>query len=182
MHLITGRLLIRDIEESDFPGLHAFRSDPEAVYFMDFGPETSEQTQSWIVATIAHNLSQPRFSHNCSIILRSTEEVIGWIGIGRPSRAELGDYDFGYGLARGYWGNGYTTEAVKAVLAYAFTELNAQTIFAECYATNIASARVLEKAGMHCVGRFSVENTSIPDKVELMRFVVQSSVDPKRTP
>ena len=174
MHVITDRLLIRDIEEADFAGLHAFRSDPQAVAFMDFGPDSPEQTRDWITGTIPHNRRQPRLSHNCSIILRSTGEVMGWIGIGQSSRTELGDHDFGYGLARAYWGCGYMTEAVQALLTFAFTELKAQTVFAECYMPNTASARVMEKAGMQLVGRFAKQNPAIPAKAEMLRFVAHA--------
>jgi RimJ/RimL family protein N-acetyltransferase len=65
-------------------------------------------------------------------------------GIAREHRhAELG-----YWIAKPFWGNGYATEAARAVVDYAFRERGLNRVLAECFAGNPASARVLEKAGM----------------------------------
>src|SRR5262249_33695776 len=101
---------------------------------------------------IFHNGQRPRASHNCAIVLRATGKVIGWIGFGHPSQLNIGDYDFGYALHRAYWGQGCMTEALRALLAFCFDELGARSVFGECYAANPASARVMEKAGMRCLG------------------------------
>lgn len=54
----------------------------------------------------------------------------------------------GYWLAEYHWNNGYITEAVKAVIAFGFEQLNLKRIFATHFVDNNASGRVLEKAGM----------------------------------
>jgi ribosomal-protein-alanine N-acetyltransferase len=60
--------------------------------------------------------------------------------------------DLGYVLARSYWGRGYATEAVKAVTAWALAQPAIYRVWAVCDVENIASARVLEKAGMQREG------------------------------
>ena len=154
--LITPRLILRDFREDDWPALHAFRSDPEVARYMDWEAETPEQTRAWVLATIPHNQAQPRFSYNLSIVRRADEHIVGWIGIGVPSRhgAYEREYDFGYALARAYWGQSYMTEALRALLQFAFDELRAQRLFGECDVRNIASARVMEKAGMRREAQF----------------------------
>lgn len=60
--------------------------------------------------------------------------------------------DFGYGIARQYWGNGYTTEAVKVIIGWALKQPNIYRVWAICDVENLASARVLEKAGLQKEG------------------------------
>jgi ribosomal-protein-alanine N-acetyltransferase len=67
--------------------------------------------------------------------------------------------DFGYGIARQYWGNGYTTEAVQALVQWALDQEEIYRVWAVCDLENIGSARVLEKAGLEREGilrRYSI--------------------------
>ncbi len=78
-----------------------------------------------------------------------TEEgiIIGTGGFkGRPDKT--GMVDLGYGIAPAYQGRGYATEAGVALVTWAFAQPGVRRIFADCLATNPASARVLEKAGL----------------------------------
>jgi ribosomal-protein-alanine N-acetyltransferase len=59
------------------------------------------------------------------------------------ARAELG-----YALSRDYWGRGLMAEAVCAMISFGFDKMNLNRIEARCIAENVASARVMEKAGM----------------------------------
>ena len=47
-----------------------------------------------------------------------------------------------------YWGNGYATEAAKALIDYCFRDLNLNRVAASYFGSNLASRRVMEKAGM----------------------------------
>jgi RimJ/RimL family protein N-acetyltransferase len=60
--------------------------------------------------------------------------------------------DLGYWLGAPYWGNGYATEAARAVIDYAFTALGADALQAGARVTNPASRRVLEKCGFQWTG------------------------------
>ena len=55
--------------------------------------------------------------------------------------------EMGYWLAEPFWGRGIMTLAVKAMTAYAISDMKLHRVFAEPYSTNPASAKVLEKAG-----------------------------------
>ena len=63
-------------------------------------------------------------------------------------RAELG-----YWIGRPYWGQGYCTEAVRAVLSFGFGQLGLNRIYACHFTRNPASGRVMQKAGMSREGR-----------------------------
>ncbi len=78
-----------------------------------------------------------------------TEEgiIIGTGGFkGRPDTS--GMVDLGYGIAPAHQGQDYATEAGAALIAWAFTQPGVRRIFADCLATNPASARVLAKLGL----------------------------------
>jgi RimJ/RimL family protein N-acetyltransferase len=61
--------------------------------------------------------------------------------------------EFGYWLARPYWGQGIMTDAVRVYVRYAFTELNLLKLTAHVFAGNLASARVLEKNSFKLEGK-----------------------------
>jgi RimJ/RimL family protein N-acetyltransferase len=60
--------------------------------------------------------------------------------------------DLGYWIGAPYWGNGYATEAVRAVIDHAFTTLGHEAVQAGARVTNPASRRVLEKCGFQWTG------------------------------
>jgi RimJ/RimL family protein N-acetyltransferase len=67
--------------------------------------------------------------------------------------------DFGYAIAKPYWGNGYTTEAAKIIIQWALKQESIYRVWAICDVENLASARVMEKAGMQKEGilrRFTI--------------------------
>jgi len=173
MRLVTHRLILRSFEESDGEPLHEVRSDPEVGRYSNYHSNTEEETRGWLAETLEYDRAHcgdPARAYNLAIILKAEGRLIGWIGIGRPSRPALpGELDFGYALSRRDWGQGYMTEAVQALLAFGFRTLHAQRIFAECQPPNVASARVMEKAGMRYEGCFLV------DGVEHLRYALHSS-------
>ncbi len=174
MQLNTSRLILRDFEEDDWHGLHAFRSDPDVARFMDWEPATPEQTRRWVLATILHNRAQPRLSYNLTIVRRGDGCILGWLGIGILSRRGTAEdeYDFGYALARAYWGQGYMTEALRALLGFAFDELGARRVYGECDARNVASARVMEKAGMRREAELRYRYSATGDVADNYRYAI----------
>jgi RimJ/RimL family protein N-acetyltransferase len=58
----------------------------------------------------------------------------------------------GYGIDPSFRNKGYTTETVRALMAWAFANENYLSVVADTQKSNVASGRVLEKAGMHVYG------------------------------
>ncbi len=80
------------------------------------------------------------------IVRRDTGETVGSIGFfGAPD--EHGAVMVGYGLAEVARGHGYATEAVRALVGYAFARPEVTRVVADTDLDNFASHRVLEKAG-----------------------------------
>ena len=78
--------------------------------------------------------------------------VIGSIGIFRQGNIHRQTAELGYYIAEEYWGKGIMTEAVKQICKYVFAKSDIIRIYAEPFAYNIASCRVLEKAGFQYEG------------------------------
>jgi len=99
------------------------------------------------------------------IYLRETDELIGNTMLAEILRGDLQSCFVGYSLAEQQNGKGYTTEAVKLVVDYAFTELKLHRIEAGVMPHNIGSIRVLEKSGFHKEG-IAKKNVRINGKWE----------------
>lgn len=78
--------------------------------------------------------------------------VIGSIGIFRQGNIHRQTAELGYYIAEEYWGKGIMTEAVKQICEYIFAKSDIIRIYAEPFAYNIASCRVLEKVGFQYEG------------------------------
>ena len=81
------------------------------------------------------------------------EVACGCIGFYPQADVHRKNAEIGYWLAEEYQGRGIMTEAVKQVIRYVFSTYDICRIFASTFATNRASQRVLEKAGMHLEAR-----------------------------
>lgn len=81
-----------------------------------------------------------------AIFLKATSELIGGAGL----RLELDHHraELGYWIGVPYWGNGYATEAARAMVKYGFEEMKLHRIYATYYSNNPASGKVLRKLGM----------------------------------
>jgi len=82
------------------------------------------------------------------IIRKADSQLLGMVEI----RIDGHRVDLGYGIARRYWGQGYTTEAVAAIMDLAWQQPSVYRVWAVCDIENQASARVLEKVGMQLEG------------------------------
>jgi [ribosomal protein S5]-alanine N-acetyltransferase len=148
--IVTRRLLLRDFVEDDWPEVHAYRSDPEVVRLMLTQQlESPEQTRAWLHNVILESQEQPRPWYALAIVLQAERRVIGQIGIGWSSEYSADDeVGFGSMLRRDAWGQGFATEAARAVVEFGFGRLGAGQVSAWCSEANRASARVLGKAGL----------------------------------
>jgi len=89
---------------------------------------------------------------------KDRRRLLGAVG----ARVDGHKLELGYVLAKKFWGKGYMTEAVRAIVEWALTENDVYRVWAVCDIENPASARVMEKAGMKLEGllrRWSVHPT-----------------------
>lgn len=110
-------------------------------------PYTEKDAEEFIKAMLSADTNT---TYAFAIIV--DDKVIGSIGVFRCDNIHYRTAEMGYYIGESYWGNGYMTSAVKQVCDYIFNNTDIIRIFAEPFANNIASCRVLEKAGFICEG------------------------------
>lgn len=87
-----------------------------------------------------------------SFAITLEDKVIGSIGIFRGNNIHYRTAEMGYYVGEAYWGKGYATSAVRQACRYVFEHTDIIRIFAEPFAHNLGSCRVLEKAGFQYEG------------------------------
>ena len=98
--------------------------------------------------------------------ITADEKVVGSIGIFRQGNIHRQTAELGYYIAEENWGKGIMTEAVKQICGYVFDKSDIIRIYAEPFAYNAASCRVLEKAGFQYEGTLrsnAVKNGEVID-------------------
>jgi RimJ/RimL family protein N-acetyltransferase len=149
--LETARLVLRELTTDDGPAVHEYASDAEAVRYLDWGPNTVEETAQFLHMAGRAREALPRIAYHLAIVLKATGHLVGGCRIEVRSAPD-GVGDLGYVLARSHWGRGYATEATRALVGFGFDHLALHRIWATCDVRNAASARVLEKIGMEREG------------------------------
>ena len=91
------------------------------------------------------SISKKLRSENFAIVVEG--KAVGGIGIRKLSDPHKGTFEIGYWLGESYWGRGIVSQAVKIVTAYAFRRYKPVRLQAGVSSWNLASARVLKKAG-----------------------------------
>ena len=98
--------------------------------------------------------------------IKVDSKVVGNIGVFRQKNIHRHTAELGYYIAEEYWGRGIMTDAVKQICEYVFSRSDIIRIYAEPFAYNIASCRVLEKAGFQYEGTLknnAVKNGKVID-------------------
>src|SRR4051812_790348 len=103
MELHTPRLLIREFAPDDQADVHAYASQEQTVRYMDWGPNTFEQTQEFMQRKMARQRELPRGEYELAVVLKEINRVIGGVGL-RISRPEHFAGDMGYVFDPQYWG------------------------------------------------------------------------------
>nr|BDT29881.1 GNAT family N-acetyltransferase [Bacteriovorax sp. HI3] len=147
MEIQTTNLILRPFQLSDADELHVFCSDLSNVEHMDWGPNTLEETQKFLLEATALQKDKNPKVFNFAITLKSSGCVIGscsiWI------RSEVHRHGgFGYILNKQFWRKGYGAELAEALLEFGFSTLKFHRISATCFPGNLGSKRLLEKVGL----------------------------------
>jgi RimJ/RimL family protein N-acetyltransferase len=149
----TERLLLREFTQEDFDDVHAYAIDPDVVRYMDWGPNTLEETQAALDRWDAAQARWPRPDVNLAIQHLADNRVIGSIRLGVNDEATRTG-DVGYSLASAYWRQGLGTEAARAMVGAGFEVLGLRRIWAECDVRNAGSYGIMEKLGMRREAHF----------------------------
>ena len=136
-----GAVILRRVEHRDMELLRNLMNDPKiALSVVDFGfPVSSQQQEEWFETVLPHE-------NTIRFIIEVGGHAVGSLVVARiDSENDTGEV--GYKILPEYQGHGYAADAVRAVLSHLFMDKGFECISAYHLAGNIASTRVLEKAG-----------------------------------
>jgi len=152
MSLTTPRLLLRDYRAEDSPVLQQLVVADEPKRCQESRGLRSMPVRQPVLKTGAGPLGYPRAKYMLVIELHATRQVVGVCGLA-INRANWSEAELCYAITPRFQGYGYASEAVSALLAFGFEELQLRRIFGMCRANDIGSGRVMEKAGMRLESR-----------------------------
>ena len=153
--LYTERLKLRLIEISDLNQIHDLHSYAETDEYNTLGiPANLEETQSIIEPWIEEYQKEEIENFIFAIEKKEDNQFLGLIAL-ILGKSKFKIAEVWYKLNPGCWGNGYATESLNRIIDFAFQDLKLHRIEAGCAINNIASIKVLEKAGMIREGRKS---------------------------
>ncbi len=149
--LNTVRLVLRPFRLEDASEIQRLIGDREiaATTLRIPYPYPDGAAEEWI------NSVAPRYEkgETVAFVITRAEDLALLGGIGLDITREHERAELGYWIGKPYWGNGYCTEAARAVVEYAFEVLGLNRISACHFANNEASGRVMRNIGMTYEGR-----------------------------
>ena len=147
--LFTDRLLIRDYVIDDLDNHHRLLSDSIVMYYLqDIKTENIEESKENLLKVLNDQGSNERKFYHFVIENKNTNEFIGGIGYTVTDNTPYGKLvHIGYFILKNYWNKGFTTEALKRVIEFAFDENNVYRIHTGCIKENKYSERIMQKCG-----------------------------------
>ena len=148
----SKRLILRQFKESDLDNMYEYTSQENVGPRAGWQPHKSKEETLKYLRSIKDN------SNNFAIVLKEENKVIGAIDLkdvsDRFSSVSVNPdaKEIGFVLNENYWGKGYVSEALDALLNYAFRTLGISEIVGSHDSKNIGSERVQEKNGMKQIG------------------------------
>lgn len=163
IHLETQRLIIREIEMTDVDDFFEMDSDPEVHKYILQTPVTSKDEIIEVIKMLRQQYKDNGIAR-WAVVDKVSGEMLGWCGIKYFTDKLNGHqnfYEHGYRFKQKHWGKGYATESSKAVLDWAFANLNTDTIYAITDLGNEGSIHVLTKLGFELKEVFQYNETRL---------------------
>ena len=152
----SERLRIRGFNDSDLAPFMAYRNDPKVARYQSWDSCDEQQARAFIREMESAQPGVPGEWFQFAIESKQTGELIGDCGL-RVDEAEPYRAEIGFTLAREYQGRGFASEAVSALLDYAFDTLGLHRVVAIVDCRNAPSVALLERLDLRREGHF-VEN------------------------
>ncbi len=143
--LRTARLRLRPFADTDAVALFALHTNAHVLRYWDSSPWSDRARAGRFLAT-CRRLENEGTGARVAVERHGDGTFVGWCGLTRWN-PDYRSAALGYCLDDAAWGQGYATEAARALLQWAFDTLSLNRVQAETDTRNAASARVLEKLG-----------------------------------
>lgn len=143
----SERLAARHYEPGDAPEMFEIYREPDIFRWLGGGsPFTNVAEAETAIARQIERDSTGSPLGRWGIVIRETGQLIGTVLV--LPLEETPEIEIGYMLGKPHWGHGYATEICRAAIDYGFRNLDVDHLCGVVFPENIASQRVLEKAGM----------------------------------
>ncbi len=160
--LETKRLRMKPVSLSELDDLYELRSDPDVMrYIQDGRVWTRAEVEKWINYGLGYfdKYGLDFFS----VFEKESENFVGQAGLFHLGfDVNQSTIELAYRLHKKYWGLGYATELARCLIQYGFEQLALPEIVCMHHPDNIASKRVIEKAGLHYVGTIQHQGSELP--------------------
>lgn len=165
--LETERLILKVPTLNDYEDLLALRTDPEVMKYISSGGQFDGRIQTKEHVKEHIELAKPYFDKYGLVFYcvfeKKTGRFIGQAGLFHLGyNLEQSEIELAYRLHKQYWGKGYATELAKALIKHGFNDLKLPRIIALVHPDNLASKRVMEKAGMSYYGLIDFRGHQTP--------------------
>jgi ribosomal-protein-alanine N-acetyltransferase len=148
--IATERLLLRPVTLDDVPDIFAFTSNPITSEWLTWYPhQTPADTARFVSSTLVkYETNAPA---QWVMANKDDDKVIGICGFVNYSAYDENG-EVAYVVSPDYWGRGLLTEALTAIIQWAFAHGGLSRIEARCEVGNVASERAMQKAGLRLEG------------------------------
>ncbi|MDD5254319.1 MAG: GNAT family N-acetyltransferase [Candidatus Nanoarchaeia archaeon] len=158
-----NKIKIRKIGSSDVGDIYQNVKDKEVTKWTLNIPHPYSRKDAIAFVKRCRNKLRKEERYTFGIILKETNKLVGLVSLFHVHKNNK-NAELGYWLGKNYWGKGIMSEAVKLIIKFGFEELKLHRIYAEAFEENIASRKVLEKAG------FKLEGIRIESRYKYKKF------------
>jgi RimJ/RimL family protein N-acetyltransferase len=157
-------IMLREFRLEDLDQLHALTLQPEITDILPDWKGTKEQHKDWLINMYLKSNKEflgctPSIGGqwlNLGIILKETNEFIGWCCTGASDELPEPNREIGYAISKYHRNKGYTTQAVQALIKYLFEETNVEVLNAMALTYNQPSNRVIQKCGLKYINNIQI--------------------------
>jgi ribosomal-protein-alanine N-acetyltransferase len=160
VQLVSDRLILRELAETDATRFLKIETAPGVGRYLTRLYHHPDEALEYIRGIMVEAQEVPRLAFDFAVTLNG--EMIGRCGMKRDA-SQPADAMFWYVFDPAHHGQGYATEAARALLAYAFEELRLHRMWADVDPRNPASLRVCERLGLRKEAHH-IENVFIRDE------------------
>lgn len=167
----TDRLILRTWQDSDTAKMAKINKDAKVMEYFP-GIVDMQGTQR-LIDKINKHYDEHGYTLY-AVEIKATKQFIGFVGLLNATFYAhfTPATEIGWRLGSQFWGQGYATEAARAVLDYAFNQLNLDEIVSFTTANNLASRRVMEKIGLKRNPKDDFDNPNVINYPDLVPHVL----------
>jgi len=142
--LTGGRVRLRPLRKVDAEDFFALHSDPRVMRYWSHPPWTHRDQAAERIAQLERDHATAEFYTWAATV--GTDRLIGTVSLFALNRTQQ-RAELGYALSSALWGNGYATEMVRMVVAFAFDSIGLSRLEADIDPRNEPSCRLIERVG-----------------------------------